>query len=110
MVQWQYQDETGTWVDYGSRIVDSNSVKVTPDYSGHVFRARVYPADASIYTKAATYDKKGTVQPDKYYECLITKPTEKTEREDTAITLAVDGADNESEFCQDQRCDSVPRG
>ena len=96
VVQWQYQDETGTWVDYGSRIVDSKSVKVTPELSGHVFRARVYPVDASIYTKAATYDENGTVQPDKYYECLITKPTAKTALEDTAITLAVDGADDES--------------
>ena len=95
VVQWQYQDETGTWVDYGSRIVDSNSVKVTPDYSGYVFRARVYPADASIYTKAATYDGNGTVQADKYYECLITKPTKQTAREDTAITLEVN-TDDES--------------
>lgn len=93
VVQWQYQDETGTWVDYGSRIVDSQSVKVTPDYSGHVFRARVYPADASIYTKAATYDEQGTVQPDKYYECLITKPTAKTTLEKTAITLEVNTDD-----------------
>lgn len=93
VVQWQYQDETGTWVDYRARIVDSNSVKVTPEYSGYVFRARVYPADASIYTKAATYDENGTVQPDKYYECLITKPTKKTTLEKTEITLEVNTDD-----------------
>ena len=93
-VQWQYQDEKGTWQDYGSRIVNSDSVKVTPEYSGYVFRAKVYPADASIYTKAATYDDKGTVQHDKYYECLITKPTNATVVEDTKTTLTID-TDNE---------------
>ena len=92
-VQWEYQDENGTWQKYGSRVVNSDSVRVTPEFSGYVFRAKVYPADASIYTKAATYDKNGTVQPDKYYECLITATTEQTEVEATKTTLTIDAED-----------------
>ena len=93
-VQWEYQDEKGAWQEYGSRE-NSDSVKVTPELSGHVFRAKVYPADASIYKKAAKYNNTEVVK-NQYEDWLETLPTGKTEREDTAITLAVDGADNES--------------
>lgn len=90
-VQWEYQDEKGAWQEYGSRE-NSDSVKVTPELSGHVFRAKVYPADASIYTKAAKYNNTEVVK-NQYEDWLETLPTEKTEREDTAIALEVNTDD-----------------
>ena len=90
-VQWEYQDEKGAWQEYGSRE-NSDSVKVTPEFSGYVFRAKVYPADASIYKKAAKYNNAEVVK-NQYEDWLETLPTAKTEREDTAITLEVNTDD-----------------
>ena len=90
-VQWEYQDEKGAWQEYGSRE-NSDSVKVTPEFSGYVFRAKVYPADASIYTKAAKYNNTEVVK-NQYEDWLETLPTAKTALEKTEITLEVNTDD-----------------
>ena len=89
---WEYQDSENHWTTY-TTTTDTDWVKVTPEFSGYTFRAKVKPSASSIYTKAATYDDKGTVQHDKYYECLITKPTNATVVEDTKTTLTIDTDD-----------------
>ena len=90
-VQWEYQDEKGAWQEYGSRE-NSDSVKVTPEFSGYVFRAKVYPADASIYKKAAKYNNAEVVK-NQYEDWLETLPTAKTALEKTEITLEVNTDD-----------------
>ena len=88
-ITWEYKDANGDWQTYAV-ISDRDWVQVTPEYSGYVFRAKVAPTANSIYTKAAKYDDAGTVVKNEYWDYLITKVTDETERKETKLTLAVD--------------------
>ena len=88
-ITWEYKDANGDWQTYAV-ISDRDWVKVTPEYSGYVFRAKAAPTANSIYTKAAKYDDAGTVVKNEYWDYLITKVTDETERKETKLTLAVD--------------------
>ena len=50
----EYQDSENHWTTY-TTTTDTDWVKVTPEFSGYTFRAKVKPSASSIYTKAATY-------------------------------------------------------
>lgn len=94
-ITWEYEDSANHWTTYATTS-DTDWVKVTPEYSGYSFRAKVTPTQSSIYTKAATYDENGTVVKDVYWDYLITKATTKTEKQATATALAITGADDEA--------------
>lgn len=94
-ITWEYEDSANHWTTYATTS-DTDWVKVTPEYSGYSFRAKVTPTQSSIYTKAATYDENGTVVKDVYWDYLITKATAKTEKQDTATALEITGADDEN--------------
>lgn len=94
-ITWEYEDSANHWTTY-TTTSDTDWVKVTPEYSGYSFRAKVTPTQSSIYTKAATYDENGTVVKDVYWDYLITKATAKTEKQATATELAITGADDEA--------------
>lgn len=94
-ITWEYEDSANHWTTYATTS-DTDWVKVTPEYSGYSFRAKVTPTQSSIYTKAATYDENGTVVKDVYWDYLITKATAKTEKQATATALAITGADDEA--------------
>ena len=94
-ITWEYEDSANHWTTYATTS-DTDWVKVTPEYSGYSFRAKVTPTQSSIYTKAATYDENGTVVKDVYWDYLITKATAKTEKQATATELAITGADDEA--------------
>lgn len=94
-ITWEYEDSANHWTTY-TTTSDTDWVKVTPEYSGYSFRAKVTPTQSSIYTKAATYDENGTVVKDVYWDYLITKATAKTEKQATATELAITGADAEN--------------
>lgn len=94
-ITWEYEDSANHWTTYATTS-DTDWVKVTPDYSGYSFRAKVTPTQSSIYTKAATYDENGTVVKDVYWDYLITKATAKTEKQATATALEITGADDEN--------------
>lgn len=94
-ITWEYEDSANHWTTY-TTTSDTDWVKVTPEYSGYSFRAKVTPTQSSIYTKAATYDENGTVVKDVYWDYLITKATTKTEKQATATELAITGADAEN--------------
>lgn len=94
-ITWEYEDSANHWTTY-TTTSDTDWVKVTPEYSGYSFRAKVTPTQSSIYTKAATYDENGTVVKDVYWDYLITKATAKTEKQATATALTITGAENES--------------
>ena len=93
-ITWEYKDANGDWQTYAV-ISDRDWVKVTPEYSGYVFRAKAAPTVNSIYTKAAKYDEAGTVVKNEYWDYLITKETAETERKETRLTLAVDAPEEE---------------
>ena len=90
---WEYQDSENHWTTY-TTTTDTDWVKVTPEFSGYTFRAKVKPSASSIYTKAATYTDANALVPDVYWDYLITAPTNATVVEDTKTTLTTD-ADNE---------------
>lgn len=94
-ITWEYEDSANHWTTY-TTTSDTDWVKVTPEYSGYSFRAKVTPTQSSIYTKAATYDENGTVVKDVYWDYLITKATTKTEKQATATELEITGAENEA--------------
>lgn len=94
-ITWEYEDSANHWTTYATTS-DTDWVKVTPEYSGYSFRAKVTPTQSSIYTKAATYDENGTVVKDVYCDYLITKATAKTEKQTTTTELAITGADDEA--------------
>lgn len=94
-ITWEYEDSANHWTTYATTS-DTDWVKVTPEYSGYSFRAKVTPTQSSIYTKAATYDENGTVVKDVYCDYLITKATAKTEKQATTTELAITGADDEA--------------
>lgn len=94
-ITWEYEDSANHWTTY-TTTSDTDWVKVTPEYSGYSFRAKVTPTQSSIYTKAATYDENGTVVKDVYWDYLITKATAKTEKQATATVLEITGADDEA--------------
>ena len=94
-ITWEYEDSANHWTTY-TTTSDTDWVKVTPEYSGYSFRAKVTPTQNSIYTKAATYDENGTVVKDVYWDYLITKATTKTEKQATTTALAITGAENEA--------------
>ena len=94
-ITWEYEDSANHWTEY-TTTSDTDWVKVTPDYSGYSFRAKVTPTQSSIYTKAATYDENGTVVKDVYWDYLITKATAKTEKQGTTTALEITGADDEA--------------
>lgn len=94
-ITWEYEDSANHWTTY-TTTSDTDWVKVTPEYSGYSFRAKVTPTQSSIYTKAATYDENGTVVKDVYWDYLITKATAKTEKQATATALEITGADDEA--------------
>lgn len=94
-ITWEYEDSANHWTTY-TTTSDTDWVKVTPEYSGYSFRAKVTPTQSSIYTKAATYDENGTVVKDVYWDYLITKATAKTEKQSTATALEITGADAEN--------------
>lgn len=94
-ITWEYEDSANHWTTYATTS-DTDWVKVTPEYSGYSFRAKVTPTQSSIYTKAATYDENGTVVKDVYWDYLITKATAKTEKQATTTELAITGADDEA--------------
>ena len=89
-VIWQYQDAKGDWVEK-TVIRDSNWFKVDAAYSQYAFRALVRPVSTSIYTKSAEfqYRSDNKLVNDTYLECLYTHATERTELQETAITLDV---------------------
>ena len=92
---WEYEDSKDHWKTY-TTTSDTDWVKITEEYSGYSFRAKVTPTKVGIYDKAATYDENDTVVKNVYWDYLITEATSKTAREDTEITLAVEGAEDES--------------
>ena len=94
-ITWEYEDSANHWTTY-TTTSDTDWVKVTPEYSGYSFRAKVTPTQSSIYTKAATYDENGTVVKDVYWDYLITKATAKTEKQATATALTITGAETEA--------------
>lgn len=94
-ITWEYEDSANHWTTY-TTTSDTDWVKVTPEYSGYSFRAKVTPTQSSIYTKAATYDENGTVVKDVYWDYLITKVTAKTEKQATATALTITGAETEA--------------
>ena len=89
---WEYQDSENHWTTY-TTTTDTDWVKVTPEFSGYTFRAKVKPSASSIYTKAATYTDANALVPDVYWDYLITAPTNATEVEDTKTTLTIDTDD-----------------
>ena len=90
---WEYQDSENHWTTY-TTTTDTDWVKVTPEFSGYTFRAKVKPSASSIYTKAATYTDVNALVPDVYWDYLITAPANATVVEDTKTTLTID-TDNE---------------
>ena len=90
---WEYQDSENHWTTY-TTTTDTDWVKVTPEFSGYTFRAKVKPSASSIYTKAATYTDVNALVPDVYWDYLITALTNATVVEDTKTTLTID-TDNE---------------
>lgn len=89
---WEYQDSENHWTTY-TTTTDTDWVKVTPEFSGYTFRAKVKPSASSIYTKAATYTDANALVPDVYWDYLITAPTNATVVEDTKTTLTIDTDD-----------------
>lgn len=89
---WEYQDSENHWTTY-TTTTDTDWVKVTPEFSGYTFRAKVKPSANSIYTKAATYTDANALVPDVYWDYLITAPTNATEVEETKTTLTIDTDD-----------------
>ena len=89
---WEYQDSENHWTTY-TTTTDTDWVKVTPEFSGYTFRAKVKPSASSIYTKAATYTDVNALVPDVYWDYLITAPTNATEVEETKTTLTIDTDD-----------------
>ena len=89
---WEYQDSENHWTTY-TTTTDTDWVKVTPEFSGYTFRAKVKPSASSIYTKAATYTDANALVPDVYWDYLITAPTNATEVEETKTTLTIDTDD-----------------
>ena len=92
---WEYQDSENHWTTY-TTTTDTDWVKVTPEFSGYTFRAKVKPSASSIYTKAATYTDANALVPDVYWDYLITAPTNATVVEDTKTELSIEDAENES--------------
>lgn len=92
---WEYQDSENHWTTY-TTTTDTDWVKVTPEFSGYTFRAKVKPSASSIYTKAATYTDANALVPDVYWDYLITAPTNATVVEDTKTGLSIEDAENES--------------
>ena len=91
-IVWEYQDSENHWTTY-TTTTDTDWVKVTPEFSGYKFRAKVKPSASSIYTKAATYTDVNALVPDVYWDYLITAPTNATVVEDTKTTLTIDTDD-----------------
>lgn len=89
---WEYQDSENHWTTY-TTTTDTDWVKVTPEFSGYTFRAKVKPSASSIYTKAATYTDVNALVLDVYWDYLITAPTNATVVEDTKTTLTIDTDD-----------------
>lgn len=89
---WEYQDSENHWTTY-TTTTDTDWVKVTPEFSGYTFRAKVKPSANSIYTKAATYTDANALVLDVYWDYLITAPTNATEVEETKTTLTIDTDD-----------------
>lgn len=89
---WEYQDSENHWTTY-TTTTDTDWVKVTPEFSGYTFRAKVKPSASSIYTKAATYTDANALVPDVYWDYLITAPTNATVVEETKTTLTIDTDD-----------------
>lgn len=89
---WEYQDSENHWTTY-TTTTDTDWVKVTPEFSGYTFRAKVKPSASSIYTKAATYTDVNALVLDVYWDYLITAPTNATEVEETKTTLTIDTDD-----------------
>lgn len=89
---WEYQDSENHWTTY-TTTTDTDWVKVTPEFSGYTFRAKVKPSANSIYTKAATYTDANALVPDVYWDYLITAPTNATVVEETKTTLTIDTDD-----------------
>ena len=96
-ITWEYEDSANHWTTY-TTTSDTDWVKVTPEYSGYSFRAKVTPTQSSIYTKAATYDENGTVVKDVYWDYLITKATAKTEKQSTATALTIDAPEESKDI------------
>lgn len=89
---WEYQVSENHWTTY-TTTTDTDWVKVTPEFSGYTFRAKVKPSANSIYTKAATYTDANALVLDVYWDYLITAPTNATEVEETKTTLTIDTDD-----------------
>lgn len=89
---WEYQDSENHWTTY-TTTTDTDWVKVTPEFSGYTFRAKVKPSANSIYTKAATYTDANALVPDVYWDYLITAPTNATVLKETKTTLTIDTDD-----------------
>ena len=89
---WEYQDSENHWTTY-TTTTDTDWVKVTPEFSGYTFRAKVKPSANSIYTKAATYTDANALVRDVYWDYLITAPTNATVVEETKTTLTIDTTD-----------------
>ena len=92
---WEYQDSENHWTTY-TTTTDTDWVKVTPEFSGYTFRAKVKPSASSIYTKAATYTDANALVPDVYWDYLITAPTNATVVKATKTELSIEDAENES--------------
>lgn len=92
---WEYQDSENHWTTY-TTTTDTDWVKVTPEFSGYTFRAKVKPSASSIYTKAATYTDVNALVLDVYWDYLITAPTNATVVKATKTELSIEDAENES--------------
>lgn len=95
-VEWQYLAPTGDWVTYTDGAA-GDTCTVYPEYSQYSFRAKVTPLAGATteYLKAAKYNEDNDpevyteIVPDEYAAFLLTKATEKTEKEDVNVTVTI---------------------
>ena len=95
-VEWQYLAPTGDWVTYTDGAA-GDTCTVYPEYSQYSFRAKVTPLAGATteYLKAAKYNEDNdpevytAIVPDEYAAFLLTKATEKTEKEDVNVTVTI---------------------
>jgi len=97
-VVWEYLDPNNDWVEL-TTITDSNRLKVEAEYAQYSFRAKVYPTETGIFTKAVEYAADGTITDDAtgvtYIGYLITVATDPVELRETVTDLEITGADLE---------------
>ena len=95
-VEWQYLAPTGDWATYTDGAA-GGTCTVYPEYSQYSFRAKVTPLAGATteYLKAAKYNEDNDpevyteIVPDEYAAFLLTKATEKTEKEDVNVTVTI---------------------